>query len=369
MKIIILRSYLMSGLASVEKAVSYSANLDILKSVLFETKDDKLSITATNLEFAVQKVIPSKIITKGKVVVPFSILSHITKNINSEKVAIENKGKTVLISTDNYEAEIQSQNPDDFPVIPKTKTKGASVKVSGGVLRDAIKDVAVATQQSDTRPEISGVLFRFKDKKIVLVATDSFRLSERKLSEKNVEQFIEGTEFILPIKTAEELVRIFEEDEVLSFYTDKNQVLICDGAKEITSRVIDGTFPEYEGIIPSSFKSTIKLSLEEISSAVKLTSSLSGKTNEIFLDSGDGKKVLEVYSRSDSLGENKYKIPAKIEGEKFKAAFNWRYFLDGLLIFKDEEEVVLGFNAPDRPVTIKSPNRDDLVYVIMPVKV
>lgn len=358
----------MEGLNCVERAISYAANLDILKSVLMEVRDNKLFLTATNLEFAVQKTIPSKIINKGKAVVPFSVLNHIAKNINSEKVSVESKNKKIIVSTESYEAVIQAQDPEDFPVIPKTKNKESSIKTIGSVVNSAIKDVVVATQYSETRPEISGVLFRFREGKVVLVATDSFRLSERRLNEKNIDQFVEGTEFILPIKTAEEVMRIFEDDEVMDFQVDKNQVFIYNKTKEMTSRVIDGTFPEYEGIIPSSFKTTIKVPLGEVVSAIKLTSTLSSKTNEILLSSGEGNKVLEIYSKSDSMGENRYKIPTKTEGGGFKVAFNWRYLLDGLLIYKEEEEVVFGFNAPDKPVVIKSQNRKDLVYVIMPVK-
>lgn len=369
MKLIILKNNLLEGLSSVERSVGDNTNLPILKDVLLKTENNKITITSTDLELAVKYFVPGKIIETGVATVPFSIFNNIIKNLNSERIALEERDKKLFVNTDNYEASIHGQDPKEFPIIPSIQNKKQSIKVNTGVFKEILSNVIVASHYSDIRPEISGVLISYENKRLTLVATDSFRLAEATLGADQAQSSFDKISVIVPLKTASELLRIIsdEENNVIEIFIDPNQILFRTSTQYIISRLIDGNFPEYQAIIPKQTKTEALVNRQELLSAVNLTKVFSGKASDITIKIGDNKKFLEVYSADSVLGENHYKIPTKLKGDKFSISFNWRYLLDGLKIYKGEE-ITLGVTAPDRPVVIKSVNEPLLLYVVMPIK-
>ncbi len=174
----------------------------------------------------------------------------------------------------------------------------------------------------------------------------------------------------MPLKTSSEFLRILNSqngDEDIEILIDPNQIIFKTNACEIVSRLIEGNFPEYQAVIPKQTQTEIVINTQELVNAVKLVSSFSGRGNDITLKVGENKKFLEVYSVDNVFGENRYRVPIKLRGEKFLIIFNWRYFLNGLKIYKSEE-IILGINGSDKPATIKSLGEPFLVYVVMPIK-
>jgi len=172
--------------------------------------------------------------------------------------------------------------------------------------------------------------------------------------------------FIIPLKTAQEVLRIVKEGPV-TFFIDPNQILFKNDDIEIISRLIDGTYPDYDQFIPKSFDTEVSLEREHLLSAVKLVSTFSGKVNDIKVQVTDNKKALQVYSANQYLGENKYLIPSKIKGSPGEVSFNWRYFMDGLKNF-NVSEVVFGLNGDNKPAILKNPNDTSYFYIMMPIK-
>jgi DNA polymerase III subunit beta len=369
MKLIILKTNLVEGLIAVEGSVSSDANLPILKNVLIGAEGGEITITSTNLELATRRVVSGKIIEAGTTTVPFLIFNNIIKNLNTERVMLEKRDKNLVVTTDNYEASVFTQNPKDFPIIPTIQNKKKSVKVSAGILKEALSDAAVAAQFSDIRPEISGVLFNLSEKKATLVATDSFRLAEITLGADQFRSNLGEAKVIVPLKTTTEILKILniEKEGDAEIFIDKNQILFEVGNSQVISRLIDGNFPDYQAIIPRDTKNEISLKREEMIEAIKLTRVFAGRANDVTLTVGDNKKFLEIYSGEASLGENRYRIPIKLKGDKFKINFNWRYLMDGLKVYKGEE-IILGINDPERPVVVKNPSEPFLLYVVMPIK-
>jgi len=367
MKLTILKSHLITGLNDVEKATENNTNLPILKNVLIKTEDNKIILTATNLELAVTKIIPGKIIETGEITVPFSIFNTIIKNLNSERINLNQKDKKLLIETDNYEAILQTQNTKEFPIIPSIQNKKESFKLNTNVFYNALRKIFIAAQYSDIRPEISGVYFNFEGDDLVMVATDSFRLAEILINRKDFQTNFEKISAIIPFQTVEELLRIFNNnEEELEIFIDSNQILFKTASSQIISRLIDGHFPDYKAIIPKEMESELVLNREDLINAIKLTSAFAGRSNIITLKIGDNKKILEISSADSALGENVYKVPIKLKGEKLTISFNWRFLIDGLKIY-DGEEIVLGINL-SKPATIKSLNEPNLSYVVMPIR-
>jgi DNA polymerase-3 subunit beta len=367
MKIVILKDNLKEGLNSVVRAVSENNNLPVLKNILIKTFNNKIKIIATNLELAITKIISGKIIEEGSITIPFSVLNGIISNLDNDKVSLESKGNNLILKTDNYEAAIQSLNEEEFPIIPEIGNSNNYLKSDCEVFNSALLKVLNCAQMSEIRPEISGVLFDFQISCLKLAATDSVRLAEKTLFDKDFKSnFQQGFKSIVPLKTIQEIPRIFKEGEIY-IYFDSNQVLFKGEDLEVISRLIDGNFPDYEPIIPKTLETECVVEKEAFINAVRLVSNFSGKVNDIKLKSKEGKKVMEVSSSTQYLGENHYLVPIKTKGKDFEIVFNWRFLLDGLKSF-DVEEIFMGLNGDHRPVILKSQKDFSYFYIAMPIK-
>ena len=366
MKLVILKNNLKDGLNVVERATAENNNLPILKNVLIKTFNNKIQLSATNLELAITKFISGKIIEEGNITVPISALLAITSNIADERINLESENNTLRFKTDNYEAVIQGLPEEEFPIIPKLDNLNNYLRMDSEVIKESFLKVINAVQLSEIRPEISGVLLDFQVTNLKLVGTDSFRLGEKTVNENNFNStFQRGFKIIIPLKTAQELLRILANGPV-TIFIDPNQILFKNDELEVISRLIDGTYPDYEQIVPKSFETEITLEKEHLTNAVKLVSTFSGKANDIKIIYKGEKKSLEVYSSNQYLGENKYLVPAKIKGENFDISFNWRYLMDGLKNF-DSKELVFGINGGNRAAILKSANDASYFYILMPV--
>jgi DNA polymerase-3 subunit beta len=367
MKLVVLKNNFREGLGMAEKTTTENVNLPILKNVLIKTFNNKIQLSTTNLEQAITTFVSGKIIEDGKITVPISTLSTIINNIDSERINLELKSNTLELKTDNYEAFIQGLPEEEFPIIPKIENTKHYLQIDADILKNSLLKVINSVQLSEIRPEISGVLFDFQITNLKIAGTDSFRLSEKTIIESNFKStFPRGFKIIIPLKTVQELLRALKTGTVLIF-VDPNQVLFKNNDLELISRLIEGTYPDYEQIIPKSLDTEITLERDHFLNAVKLVSTFSGKVNDIKICAKDGKKHLEIYSANQYLGENKYLIPAKIKGPIFEISLNWRYLLDGIKNF-DAKELVFGINGDNRPAILKSLSDASYFYILMPIK-
>jgi len=367
MKLIILKNNLKSGLDAVGRAIGTNLNLPILGNILIKAESNQINFSATNLELAITKTIYGKIVESGTTTVPYNVLSNIISNLTSERVNIEIKDSNLHITTDSYEATLQSTPDNEFPIIPKIKETNESIKINSTVLKEAINKVIVAAGISDLRPEISGILLIGEQSAIKLVATDSFRLAECKITKSQfTNTFEKEIKAIIPLKTTQELLRVIKDDEEIVIKIEGGQILLKTGDTEIVSRLIDGKFPDYDAIVPKSVDTEVLVSREELMGAVKLTGSFTSRVSDVRIRIKD-KKAIEIYSNDSSLGENNYLVPAKITGESMELAFNWRYLLDGAKTMSSKQ-IVIGLNVNNKPAIIKSPEDTSCFYVLMPIR-
>src|SRR3989344_37132 len=357
MKLIVLKENLKEALNAVSRATSDNTNLPILKNVLIKTFNNKIIFSATNLELAVTCSASGKIIEDGGVTIPFSVLSGIVNDCDSERVNLDIENNILSFKTDNYEAKIQGLNEEEFPIIPKIEKTDQYLNLDFNLFKEALLKIIGSIQISDIRPELGGIFLDFQLTQLKLAGTDSFRLSEKTITDKNFKHtFSKGFKIIIPLKTIQELNRVGKEGN-LNIYIDSNQILFKNGDLEIISRLIDGQYPDYVQIIPKDFETDCVINKDIFLNAVKLVSNFTGRANDIKIKVKEGKKVLEVYSTNQYFGENRYLVPAKIKGEEFETAFNWRYLLEGLKNFSSEE-IIFRSNGNSRPTLIKSGNDD-----------
>ena len=368
MNIIILKKNLRDALSIVEKASGENFNLPVLKNILIKTDGARLKLVATNLEIAVTSFASAKIIEAGEITVPGSTLTAIVSNLTSERVTLGTKGNTLRLTTDTYEATLQGLPAEEFPVIPELKSEERWLECSSAVFKDGVSQVISAVQISDLRPEISGLLFSAGGASFTITGTDSFRLAEKTIGENQIKTSLdEGVRVIVPLKTAQELLRNFGDDKPLTITFDENQIAFRTDDFTIISRLIDGTYPEYDPIVPKSTETDIEVQREELMNALKLTGVFTSRVHEVKLSLRDNKKTLELSSVDQAIGENRYLCAVKAKGEPVSVSFNWRYLLDGLKAVKGES-VMLGLNGDVKPAMLRSAGDQSYFYVLMPIK-
>jgi len=369
MKVVLIKSNLKEALGVVERASGENLKLPVLKYSNMEAgEENKIKVTATNLEVAITFLLLGKVIEKGKVNIPTATVLGMINNLQSERLNMETRGGQLEIKTDNYEASTQTIPADDFPIIPKVKNEEDFIEMEGVVLKDGLAQVLAATQFSELRTELNSILFDFALDTLKFAGTDSFRLAEKTITSSQFKtNQTQNFRFLLPLKTAHELSRILKDDEKVRVYHDQNQALFKTDHWEMISRLTEGNFPEYSSIIPKTFDSEVLLEREELINALKLTGVFSSQTSEVKVKSAEGGKAIEINSASQDLGENRYVLPAKVKNNFKEVGFNWRYLADGLRTLKTAE-VFLGVNEQDnKPSLIKSPNEASFFYILMPI--
>lgn len=372
MKIEVLKENLKTGLNIVERVVGKNLSLPILDNVLMETEDSFLSLSSTDLETAIKLWILTKIIKKGKVVVPVRFLSSFVSLLPNEKIILEEKKQNLYIECKNFKNQVQGYNPEEFPLIPEFKNL-EYIEIDNKKLCHGLSQIVDIASPSQTRPEISGIYFSFSKNTVKMVATDSFRLAEKNITlEKPV---VKEYSFILPQKPAREIMNILEEKEgVLKIYFSPSQILFEFPMKEmnhpqvqITSRLIEGEYPPYQEIIPKKFKTKIILKRDEFLSQVKTASLFSGKINEIKFTINPNSKEMEIFAQTPDIGESKSNISGKIEGEQIEVSFNHKFLIDGLNNIKSSE-VVFDLSDKEGACVLRPVGDTSYLYVVMPIK-
>ncbi len=372
MKIIVLKKNLKDGLVAVERAIAENNNLPILKYVLLNTSEGKIRLVTTNLELAVTTLVSGKIIEDGGIAVPFSTFSSVISGADNERIDIEVKNNNLHIKTDNYEAKIQGIQKEDFPIIPKLENSERYIEIDSSVLKESLNQVSNAAQISEIRPELSGVLFDLNPSAagvLKLAATDSFRLSEKTILNKQIKTNIENPlKIIVPLKTIQEISRIFSEDGFIKILCDANQILVRNDKTEIISRLIDGGYPDYEQIVPKSSEVEVTVPRDGFLNALKLVSNFSGKVNDIRLRLKNEGKALELYSANQNLGENNYLIAVNSNNTKeIDVAFNWRYLHDGVKV-SNSKEFIFSLNGEVKPAVMRPTDDASYFYLVMPIR-
>lgn len=376
MTLSILKENLKQGLFMVSHLAGKNINLPILNSILVEVKKEGVRLVTTNLEIGITNYLRGKVEKEGSFTVDSKIFSDYINLLPNKKIDLYNEDGFLNVVCENYKTKIKTEGVDDFPLIPQIEKKNAkSAKIKE--FKKALSKVVFAVSNNESRVELSGVLFVFNKNKLTLAATDSYRLAEKEIEIKNEETDKKNEErkIIVPAKTIQEILRILsgieqsaEEKNEIIFYVSENQILFTVDGTELISRLIEGQYPDYRQIIPSSGKTSAIISRSELIRAIK-TSALFSKTgiNDINLDFPEGKNQMVVSAASGSAGENIAMIEAETRGIDNSTIINYQYLLDGLNNI-DEDNVKMDIIDGNTPCLIKPLNEKGYIYIIMPIK-
>ena len=368
MKLQVLQENLAKALTTASRFASTKAQLPVLGNVLLLAQKTKLSISATNLETSISISIGAQVEEEGKITVPARIITDVISNLPSGAIDLLEEKEQLKIKAQNFQSVLSAMNASDFPAIPQSVGKNSLVLEKGSFIQ-ALSQVTFAASIDETRPVLTGILFLFKKKKLILVATDGFRLSQKTIEIKGIDK-----EFsvILPKTALSELSRLTSEEETIrfSFRKEDNQVVFGINQTILSSRVLEGTFPDFEKIIPKQSNIKIELDREEFLRAVKLSSVFAREAAnvvQILVKKG----AINLSAESQTAGSQKTSVDAKVEGEidkdGFKIAFNWR-FLEDFLGAVQSDDVRIELSSPNAPGVFVDAKDPAFLHLIMPVR-
>ncbi len=372
MNINLLQKKFKEGLNIIGRGTSKATSLPILKNILINTKDSFLNLSSTDLEIGVKWWAIVKTEKDGKVTIPYNSLSSFINFLPDEKIELKVKDNNLLINCSDYKTQINGVDAQEFPIIPEVEEK-EKIIINSDVLCDSLLKIIDIPSLSKVKPEISGVLFSFNKAELKIVATDSYRLAESIVfldkSSKSV------FSFIIPQRTAREVINIFKEvDKDIEVIFGENQILFrvkMDDSDhpyiELTSKVIEGSYPDYESIIPKKTETQIILNKDEFLNKIKAASVFTSKVNEVNLNISPDEGEIVIKSSNTDLGNYETKIKGRATGNTVDISFNYRFILDGLINIKSSE-VIFEVNNEDNPGVLKPVGKSDFLYVVMPVK-
>ena len=352
---------LKEGLGVVEKIVSRNTALPILQNIVLKTENGRLKLSSTNLEIGINFWLGAKVEEEGEIAVPARIFSDFINNIRDEKITLKSKDNTLLASSNNYQTKIIGFSAKDFPIIPRTKEKPFNM-VEAGNLFDLFNTVIDATALSDTRPELAGVFVNFLTETVEAAATDSFHLAEKVLNKKN--QGLKS--IIIPRQTAQELIRVLSDlSGDVSISISENQIFFSSPDWEVVSRLIDGRYPDYKKIIPEKWLARVLVNKKVLEENIRLASIFSSSIFDIKISAKE--KGLKISAKNSDRGEISSFTEANLKNEPFELTVNYRYFLDGLKTIPTEN-VILEFTGEGNPLILRPEGRNDITYLIMPLR-
>ncbi|MFW0862700.1 MAG: DNA polymerase III subunit beta [Candidatus Komeilibacteria bacterium] len=365
MKFICTRENLNNGLSVVNHLASHNANLPILNNVLVDAKDGIITLATTNLEIGIKVVVRGKIETEGSYTVPARLFSDFVSLLPNENVDIDLETDGLNVRCKNSQTQIKGMLSEDYPLIPDVSSD-KKVSIDMQVFKETLGQTVFAATLDDNRPEISGVFFNFKGQDLVVAATDSYRLAEKRIKvENSIDQKV-----IIPLKTLQELSRILANttEKKIEIYLNENQIAFSCNNIVLTSRLIDGNYPDYEQIIPTDEKTVTKVGVSELVKAIK-GASLFCKTgiNDIKMTIIPSKNEVVILSTNSGLGENITNIKADIKGEEVEIVFNYRYLLDGLNNLQSEQVIIKTSNQ-GAPGVFVPDNKEGYLYIVMPIR-
>ena len=333
------------------------------EKIFFDKQDYKAFLFRIGLAFGIEIEIQAKVEKEGIVAVSGSVLMGIFANIfQKETVSLEEKDGNLLIKTKKSQIKLKCQPNEDFPTIPQVE--GSAFEIDSKKLIDGIKSVYYSSSVSDVKPEISSVYFYSKDENLTFVSTDSFRLAEKKIKIKNLEE-IPG--ILIPFKNVPEILRVFGEfSGEIEIHFNKNQISFSSDNVYLTSRVIDGIFPDYTQIIPKEFKTECVVLKQDLLNALKLSNIFSDKFNQVNLIIKPKSKVFELSSQNNEVGENKTSLDAALTGEDVEVSFNYKYFVDCFQSI-NSDSVSIRLNQSSKPIVVSGVSDTSFLYLIMPM--
>jgi len=357
------RENLLRGLNIVSRMVKQRATLPVLSNVLLSSDKGRLKISATDLEAAVTTWVGAKIDEEGAVTAPARTLLDYIAATSDDTVLLTVKEADVGITSEHNKTTIKGLEAAEFPQIPKIKESNPLI-LKSGELKRAILSTSLASALDETRPVLAGILFKTKPGKLHVVATDSYRLAEKII---DCGKIANPFEIIIPARTANELARILpDEDKDVAISIGDNQVEFAFDDIEFSTRQIEGSFPDYDQIVPKEFTAEVEMNATEFAEAIKTANVFARDVGgNIKVSVGEGRAVINAIAAQ--TGDTQASVAVDFKGTPLVVAFNAKYILDALTILTGER-ISFGLTGELNPGLISDKSDPSYKYVVMPLR-
>ena len=374
MKVSCLQENLSKGLGIVGRAVSTRSTLPVLANVLLTTDNGRLKLSATNLEIVITCWIGAKVIEDGAITIPARTFNDLVATLPTDQVdlTLNETTQSVHIVCGSVEANIKGIDAQEFPLVPEPDNEN-HIRLEADVLKMMINQVAFAAAKDDARPMLTGVNTVFEESQVTMAATDGFRLSVRGA---HIPGYVEERiDIIIPARALADVARIISDDleaVYISMPKGRNQVIFDLDNVVLVSQLIDGSFPDYQPIIPLHHNTRTIINTAEFYKACKTADIFareSSNTARVRVEPGDelGPDYAVIAATSSETGDNVAQIGASVEGEPIEIAFNVKYMTEVLSVM-DTPQVALETTTPMEPGVLKPVGDNDFLHIIMPMQ-
>jgi DNA polymerase-3 subunit beta len=362
MKLQVTRENLNRALNSVARVANSRGTLPILANVLIKTTNNRLSLSATNLDIAITHFIGAKVSNEGSITVPARLMQDFVGSLPDGVIELDLQDTKLHVSTDQYKSVVNGIVADDFPAMPAI-SGGNKWSVPGPDFKKALQQVAFAASADETRPVLTGILIRTTDGVLTMAATDSYRLAEKKLGGNK-----QDVQMLIPASAMQDLLRaVGDNEDQIKITHDDQQALFQVGDIELVTRLLDGKYPDYTKLIPKTFASKATLKKADLINVTKVSSLFARESaGSVTIELSKEAKQLSIRSVASQLGENTATADAKVTADG-SITLNSRYLLDALGAL-DGETVVFGFNGKLEPTLLHDPDEGTYRHIIMPLK-
>jgi DNA polymerase-3 subunit beta len=371
MKVQVLQENLQRGLAIVGRAVATRSTLPITANVLLATEKGRLMLAATDLDIGIRAWIGAKIDEEGATTVPSRLLSDFVTSLPPATVNLEipERSRQVKLECARNESTVNAMDAEDFPRI-QTITEGVRVELDPKVLRKAIERVEFAAASDDSRPVLTGISVKSDGTRLTFASADGFRLAVSDATLPVAPE--EPIDVIVPARALREVARLIgdgSEPVEMRINPQRTQVQFALTDVELVAQLIQGTFPNYNQLIPSEFNTRCVVDVEEFKREARIAAIFARDGSGIIrlqLTPGNGMPGrLAVSARADEIGDNNGEIDASVEGDASKIAFNSRYLNDVLNVLNGK--VALEMTSPSSQGVFRPVDERDYVHVVMPM--
>lgn len=340
-----------------------STTLPVLSSVLIIAGDEGIKMRATNLETGIDLKLEGEYKTKGVVAIPAVILQQIAGSFTGEgNITLEHTGDIVSLSSGTGKSSIKTVPYEDFPSIPFPENPKNRIVLSGILLKNLFTSIASCASASTVRPELSSIYLSIEGGVLTAVATDSFRLAEKKVPLSN-----KGTQgkFLIPAKNALDIAQALPDDDIIMSFDD-HQCAFVSTIGMLVSRLTNAVYPDYRQIIPKESVVEAVVLRKDLESALKRTTIFSDSFQKIRISFDPKKNLFSLFAKNADIGESSENIPAKISGSALELSFNHRY-LSAALSLTTTESISLLAAGIGRPLIIKGVGDTSLLYLVSPM--
>jgi DNA polymerase-3 subunit beta len=362
LRITVSKDELVSALGVVSRAVSTRTSVQILSGILVEAQGSELRLAATDMELSLRATASAQIEGDGAIVLPGKTFADIARLLPAGDVLIEHKPaeSVVHVTAGSASYTLHTYNPEDFPRLQELETV-QTFTVDRESLLETIHRVARAASRDESRPVLTGILVSFTGGKLVMAATDSYRLA---VKETELDGTVPELEAIVPSRALQELARIAGSGDNVEVGVHENQVVFATDGVWLTTRRIDGQFPNYRQLLPEQFEHELTVPRVELLEVVRRASVMIQRATPLQLRFAEGE--LTVIARTQDVGESQESMPVAFSGETLEIGFNADFLRDGLESM-DGDDVRLKLISPLRPAVIQGEG-DDFTYLVMPIR-